>query len=66
MTGGSKYVSIPEQWISLTNENNDANIAPFWTLTYLLFCRSGFWYQGVCTERMERVFCECKFDNDLQ
>lgn len=50
----------------LTSENNEANIAPFCTFTYLLFCKMGFLYHGVCTERIDRVFCECKLDNDLQ
>lgn len=53
-------------YLLLTNEKIAASMAPRCTLTYLLLCKIGFWYQGIFTDFIERDFCECKFDNDLQ
>lgn len=53
-------------WIVHTNEKSAANIEPRWMLKYLLLCKIGFWYHGIRTDFMERVFCEFKFDKDLK
>lgn len=49
----------------LTSENNAANMAPFWTFKYLLLPNIGFWYHAIFTDFMDRDFCDCKFDVDL-
>lgn len=41
-------------------------MAPRWMSMYLLLASSGFWYQGMCTERIERDRCDARFVEELR